>query len=142
MYHAIVRATVRRLWRRVGVGEYTAAVDMAVPDLHFRFIGDTPLGAELTTAAEFGTWFAAVFERFPGVAITLQRVASTGWPWRTSVAVQLAVRATLADGSAYRNTATQWVVLRWGRMVSIEVLEDTVAVDRACRIQAEAGIPA
>ena len=61
-----------------------------------------------------------------------------GWPWRTRVAVRLAVSATLADGSAYRNEACEWLTLRWGRMTHDRVLEDTQAPAAACAAQERA----
>jgi hypothetical protein len=44
----------------------------------------------------------------------------------------------LADGTRYENDAVQWITLRWGRMLDDWVLEDTLALDHACRVQARA----
>ncbi|MFD7641747.1 nuclear transport factor 2 family protein [Kitasatospora sp. NPDC059795] len=138
MYHAITRAKVRSLWRRIGAGDYLAAVETAAPDVRFRFVGDTPVSAELTGRDAFEDWFRALFARFPGLRLTLRDVVVRGWPWRTTVVVRLDVEATLADGTAYRNEAVQWLTLRWGRMTADEVFEDTKALDEACRRQAAA----
>lgn len=138
MYHAIVRARARRVWRRIGGGDYGAAVAMAAPELTFRFVGDTPLGADLRGRDAFAEWFRAVFDRFPGLRLTLTDVVVQGWPWNTTVVIRLDVAATLADGSAYRNEAVQWTRLRWGRMVSDTVLEDTLRLADACRRQERA----
>lgn len=135
MYHAIVRARVRALWRRVGAGDYAPAVAMAAPDLRFHFLGQTPIGAELIGPREFEGWFERLFALFPGLRLTLRSVVVDGWPWDTRVVVQLDVFARLADGSDYRNRAVQWVRLRWGRMVLDEVFEDTKALDAACAVQ-------
>lgn len=138
MYHAIVRAKVRRLWQRVGRGEYQAAVKVAAKDLRFRFVGDGPLGADLTGAGAFEDWFAAAFIRFPGLRLTLRDLVVSGWPWNTTVAVRLDIAATLADGTPYRNEGMQWVKLRWGRMTSDVVLEDTQRLAEACHRQERA----
>jgi len=135
MYHWIVRRRVRSLWKRVGAGDYEAAVALASEQLSFRFIGDTPISATFVGRERFRRWFMELFDLFPGLRLTIIDVASSGWPWRTTVAVRLSIAAQLADGSAYRNEATQWVGLRWGRMVSDVVLEDTAALERACAIQ-------
>ncbi|WP_051732756.1 nuclear transport factor 2 family protein [Kitasatospora phosalacinea] len=138
MYHAIVRARVRSLWRRIDAGDHLAAVATAAPDLRFRFAGDTPVSASFTGRDAFEQWFRAFYERFPGIRLTPREVIVRGWPWRTTVVVRLDVAATLADGTPYRNEAVQWLTLRWGRMVADEVLEDTKALDEACRRQAAA----
>jgi ketosteroid isomerase-like protein len=135
MYHAIVRSMVRRTWRRVSAGDYEAAVAMAAPDIRFRFLGDTPLGADLRGQQAFREWFARLAGLLPGVRLELVDVVAGGWPWNTKVAAQLRVSATLADGTPYRNTAIQWLTLRWGRLTDDLVLEDTLTLDTALRRQ-------
>jgi len=46
MYHASVRAQVRRLWQRAETADYPAAVVLASSKLHFHLVGDAPPGAE------------------------------------------------------------------------------------------------
>ncbi|MFI9330109.1 nuclear transport factor 2 family protein [Kitasatospora sp. NPDC052868] len=137
MYHAITRARVRSLWRRIGAGDYGAAVSTAAPGLRFRFVGDTPISTELTGRDAFEVWFRELFDRFPGLRFTARDVVVRGWPWDTTVVVRLDVAATLSDGTPYRNETIQWIRLRWGRMVSDEILEDTKRLDEACRRQEE-----
>lgn len=131
VYHAIVRSRVRALWRRVGSGDYRPAIAMAAPGIRFDFKGDTGISARFTGRAEFERWFERLFEVFPGLRLRLTDVIVRGWPWRTTLAIRLSIAAELADGTAYRNEAVQWVTLRWGRMTSDEVFEDTLALDRA-----------
>ncbi|WP_330180345.1 nuclear transport factor 2 family protein [Nocardia sp. NBC_01503] len=135
MYHAIVRSLVRRTWRRAGAGDYDAAVSMAAPDIHFRFLGDTALGADLRGRQAFRNWFDTFEQHLPGIRLELTDVVANGWPWKTTVAAQLRVTGTLADGTPYRNTAIQWLTLRWGRLTDDLVLEDTLALDAALRRQ-------
>ncbi len=135
MYHAIVRSRVRALWRRVGAGDFSAAVELASPDIHFHFMGATPISADFRGRDEFAAWFTRLYERFPGLAMRLTYLSVSGWPWDTTVVVRLDVTATLADGSAYANHAIQWVQLRWGQMTSDLVLEDTELLAAACAIQ-------
>ncbi|MGF6887444.1 ketosteroid isomerase-like protein [Nocardia sp. GAS34] len=135
MYHAIVRFLVRRTWRRTGSGDHDAAVSMAAPDVHFRFLGDTPLGADVRGREAFRDWFTRFDRLLPGVRLELVDVVAGGWPWNTKVAVHLRASATLADGTPYRNTAMQWITLRWGRLVDDLVLEDTLTLQRALDAQ-------
>ncbi|MCU1414266.1 MAG: hypothetical protein JWN80_1606 [Microbacteriaceae bacterium] len=135
MYHAIVRQRVRALWAKVGVGEYSVAVATAAPDIRFRFLGDTPISADVSGRGAFEAWFVRLYEIFPGLTMRLTDVVAAGPPWNTRVVVRLAISATLRDGSPYRNVASQWATLRWGRMTNDEVLEDTTALAAACAIQ-------
>ncbi|MRH90264.1 nuclear transport factor 2 family protein [Nocardia sp. SYP-A9097] len=135
MYHAIVRLIVRKTWRRVGAGDFGAAVEMAAPDVRFRFLGDTPLGADVRGQQAFRDWFDLLQQHLPGVRLQLEDVVAGGWPWNTRVAVRLRVSSTLNDGTPYRNTAIQWLTLRWGRMTDDLVLEDTLTLDAALRQQ-------
>ena len=141
MYHAIVRAKVRRLWQRVGSGDYEAAVALAAPQLRFRFAGGPPLGADLQGPDEFRRWFATAFILLPGLRMTLTDLVVRGWPWNTTVVVRLAIGATLSDGTPYTNEAVQWVRLRWGQMTDDYVLEDTARLADAIRRQEAAASP-
>lgn len=135
MYHAVVRRRVRRLWRRIGRGDYRAAVAIAAPDLDFRFVAEPPVGVRLRGPQEFESWFAELFRLFGDLRLTLTDLVVRGWPWNTTVVVRLDITATLATGERYTNEAIQWVNLRWGRMVSDVVMEDTAKLERACRVQ-------
>lgn len=135
MYNFIVRTRVRRLWRRVGEGDFMQAVSMASPNVYFHFMGSTALSQRSATRAEFQTWFEDLFRRFPDLKIKLLDATSHGSPWSTTVAVRLAITATLADGTTYHNDAMQWMKLRWGKLILDEVLEDTMALDLACKTQ-------
>ncbi len=132
MYHAIVRARTRAVWRSITAHDAQAPARLAADDLRFTFVGDTPLGAELASRDAFRSWLEGVFARFPDISFTVRDVAVHGGPWRTRVAVRLDVAATLADGTRYRNQACQWITLRWGRMTEDWVLEDTQALAAAC----------
>jgi ketosteroid isomerase-like protein len=131
----VVRFLVRRTWRRVAAGDYDAAVAMAAPDIRFRFLGDTPLGADVRGRKAFRDWFTTFEQYLPGVRLSPVDVVAGGWPWHTRVAVQLQVSGTLADGTHYRNTAVQWLTLRWGRLIDDLVIEDTLTLDAALQRQ-------
>ena len=131
MYRMFVAAKTRATWRRIAAGEVEAAAGLADPDMTFRFVGDTALGADLRGKDAFLAWFRAAAERVPGLTFAVEDVLVGGWPWRTRVAVRLAISAPLPDGTIYRNEGVQWLGLRWGRMVDDWVLEDTVALQRA-----------
>jgi ketosteroid isomerase-like protein len=136
MYRSIVAARTRKVWRQINAGNLDAPVRMAAEDLRFTFVGGTPLGASFVGRDQFREWFQGVFDRFPDVRFEVRDVVVGGSPWRTRVAVRLTITASLADGTPYANQAVQWITLRWGRMIDDWVIEDTLALDDACRRQA------
>ena len=135
MYRRIVAARTRSVWRRINARDVEAPWRMAADDLRFTFVGATPLGASFVGRDRFRDWLGAVFDRFPDITFDVRDVVVAGWPWRTRVAVRLAIAATLVDGTRYENEAVQWVTLRWGRMIDDWVIEDTLALEDACRRQ-------
>ncbi|GAA3543970.1 nuclear transport factor 2 family protein [Amycolatopsis ultiminotia] len=130
-YHYVVRRIVRRIWRRVNAGDLDAPYRMAAANLRFTVVGDTAIGGNWRGREAFRDWFHGFARRFADLRFHVEDVALSGWPWHTRVAVRLVVEGTLADGTGYRNNATQWVTLRWGRMTDDWVVEDTKVVD-AC----------
>src|SRR3954464_14990018 len=113
MYHALVAARVRGLWRRIERDGFEVAVRQAAPGMTFTFVGDTPLGVRLTGREEFRGWFERASALLPGLRIRAEDVTVAGPPWNTRMAVRLGVRATLRDGTVYTNQGVQWIRLRW-----------------------------
>jgi ketosteroid isomerase-like protein len=130
MFHAIVIARVRRLWRKIGNGDYGAAVDSASSDIDFTFVGDVPIGGTVHGRDQFEAWFKQLYEVFPDIRMNVEDITAAGPPWNTRVAVRLTISATLKDGSQYTNHAVQWITLRWGKMTKDWVIEDTLKLSR------------
>jgi ketosteroid isomerase-like protein len=135
VYHAVVAAKVRQTWTQVNAGHTEAATRMAAPNIRFHFVGDTALGASLQGADAFRQWFEEATRLLPGLQFEVVDVIVRGWPWDTHVAVRLDVSTTLADGSPYTNHVSQWIRLRWARLVDDFVMEDTITLQRALDIQ-------
>jgi ketosteroid isomerase-like protein len=130
MYRRLVVARVRSTWRRMAGGDLAAAAASGHPDMTFRFVGDTPLGADLRGVDAFRQWLEELAVRVPGLSFAVQDVLVGGWPWNTRVAVRFEISAPLPGGATYRNEGVQWLRLRWGRLVDDWVLEDTLALTR------------
>lgn len=135
MYRAITAKITRSVWRKIAEGDLEAAFKMADRNMTFEFVGDTPISARLTGSDRFRAWFEDALVKFPGLRFDVVDVLVGGWPWNTRVAVRLEISATLQDGTPYRNVGVQFLRLRWGRMVDDWVVEDTLALQRACERQ-------
>lgn len=131
VYHYVVTRIVRGIWDRVNAGDLDAPWRMAAPDMRFAVVGDTVIGGTWEGRDALRDWLHAFADRFARLQIQVEDVAVSGWPWDTRVAVRLVVDGTMTDGTRYRNDATQWLTLRWGRMTDDWVLEDTKVVEAA-----------
>lgn len=125
MYAQIVRRIIRDGFRQLSGGNPQPVLDKFAPDAHFVFLGTHAMGADLRTPDAIRQWFERVLRLFPGIEFEPVVVNVSGMPWNTLVVVQLATRATLPDGRAYRNKGLQMVRLRWGKIVEDLVYEDT-----------------
>src|SRR5436305_2111474 len=125
MYKAIVRFKVRQTLGRFSRGELDQAMGVFGPDSVFSFYGNHALGGELHGDEEIRRFFDRAYRLFPGTTIEPVAVVVSGWPWNTVLATRFHVRATLPDGSEYRNEGMQYARLRWGRIVEDRLFEDT-----------------
>jgi ketosteroid isomerase-like protein len=120
-------------------GDLDAALRLFHRDGTLRFIGDSPLGAQLSGHADIRAWFERFLRLLPSPRFEVQRVAVSGPPWRQQLAAHVLIRSTVA-GEPYRNEFAHFLTLRWGKVVDDLVLEDTQTWARACRRLVDAGV--
>jgi ketosteroid isomerase-like protein len=145
MYRSIVRWRVQKLFAEANRGNFQAIIDALAPTFVYRFIGDTPLGGTRTTKAAMRAWFERIYRLVPDAQLVPQTVLVEGMPWNTQVMTYVKFRGTLpADGGTpgmpYENEVMQLMQLRWGRIVSVLTLEDTLRFAAILPALAAAGI--
>jgi ketosteroid isomerase-like protein len=145
MYRSIVRWRVRKLFAEANRGNFQAIIDALAPSFVYRFIGDTPLGGTRTTKAAMRAWFERVYRLVPGAQLVPQMIVVEGAPWNTRVMTYVKFRGTLppdggAPGAPYENEVMQLMHLRWGRIVSVLTIEDTLRFASILPVLAAAGI--
>ncbi len=139
MYKRIVRAKVRATFDRINAGDYLTMVESLAPSFEYRFHGDHALGGTRTTRDAMVHWWERVARLLPGARFDVQDVLVNGAPWRTRIAVRSRVSGELPGGARYENTVFQFMSLSWGRVVSVETVEDLQVLERALRTVADAG---
>lgn len=139
MYKRIVRAKVRAVFERINAGDYMAMVDGLAPSFEYRFHGDHALGGRRTTRESMIRWWERVLDLLPGAQFGIRDVLVNGSPWRTRIAVRASISGDLPDGTRYENTVFQFMTLAWGKVVSVETVEDLQVLERALAAVAEAG---
>jgi ketosteroid isomerase-like protein len=136
MYRRIVARRIRATFASLSRGDYEPVVRRFVDDGVLEMKGDHALGGERRGRDAVEAWFAATWTRyFPGLQVLPLDVVVTGPPWNTRIATRFDVRATLPDGTDYRNQGMQYLRLRWGRVLEDRLYEDTqrlaAALERA-----------
>jgi ketosteroid isomerase-like protein len=139
MYGWIVKGQVRSTFARINAGDYLAMVDGLAPTFSYTFHGDHALGGRRTSRAAMVAWWERTLRLLPGTHFDIQDVVVNGGPWNTRVAVRSFVSGSLPDGSRYENTVFQFITLVWGKVTSIETVEDLQVLERALRAVAAAG---
>ncbi|KAB1653829.1 nuclear transport factor 2 family protein [Pseudoclavibacter chungangensis] len=141
MYHAIVRRRVRRIFDHINAGDAELMLDGLGDPFEYRFHGRHAIGGVRTSRAAVRAWWERVFRLLPGLRFTIRDIVVNGPPWHTTIAMRASVAGPLPDGSRYENTIFQFFVLRWGKVVSVETLEQLQPLERALRIVADSGVP-
>lgn len=139
MYKRIVRAKVRDTFERINAGDYMAMVDGLAPSFEYHFHGDHSLGGHRTSRDAMIRWWDRTLRLLPGARFGIQDILVNGGPWRTRVAVRSLVTGALPDGGRYENTVFQFLTLAWGKVISVETIEDLQVLERALRTVADAG---
>jgi ketosteroid isomerase-like protein len=130
MYAWIVARLVRQGFDRLSAGEWRAVTAKMTDDVHFRFPGEHALAAEGHTRAEAEAWFRRAFEGSLRIELEVHDVLVRGWPWNTRVASRFTAHVTTPDGAVFHNPAMQFARLRWGRVTTDLIFEDTQMVAR------------
>jgi len=141
MYHALVRRRSRRLYTALNAADPQPMLDSFASKFAYTFVGDGhPLAGTRRNRWEMTAQLERVLRLFPGIHFSVRDILVNGWPWETRVGIVLAVRATLQDGSDYRNDIVQLLSLRWGRVHRVRTVIDTARLTDAFRRLDAAGI--
>ncbi|QIK63224.1 nuclear transport factor 2 family protein [Leucobacter viscericola] len=141
MYKRIVRARLRDTFDRINEGDYMTMVDGLADSFEYRFHGQHALGGRRTSRASMLLWWQRVFRLLPGMHFAVQDVLVNGGPRRTRVAVRSLVSGALPGGQRYENTVFQFLTIAWGKVESVETIEDLRVLEHALRAVAESGNP-
>jgi ketosteroid isomerase-like protein len=139
MYHAIVEIKLRKIFQRLGEGDFQLMLDSLSPRFHYRFEGDSSIGGVRTGRESMQLWWERMYRLFPGFQFVVRDVTVSGWPWHTRIWTQLDFVKPMPDGTRYQNVVMQRMTMRWGRVTEVHTLEDTQRCARFLAWQAEHG---
>ena len=140
VYGAIVKSRIRQSFDQVNGHRWDDLMGSIAPNVHHRFLGDHAIGGQRHDSDTLRLWFERLARVLPNLHLTVNKIWVKGWPWNTTVVVQWDGTATLIDGGPYIQHAVHLITLRWGKIIALDVFEDSQAVARALSAQAEAGV--
>jgi len=103
------------------------------------FVGDTPLGARLSSRTDIRRWFERFGRLLPQPRFEIQRLVISGPLWNQRLASHALITSSI-NGERYQNQFGHFLTLKWGKVVDDLIIEDTQMWERACRRLAEAGV--
>lgn len=139
MYHRAVRSKVHAVFSRLNSGDATLMLSSLAPAFEYRFLGEHALAGRRTELRTMRQWWDRLFRLLPGARFVIDDILVNGPPWHTRVALSAHVSGVLPNGQRYENRMMQRMLLRWGRVVSIETLENLQLLERALWVVAAAG---
>ena len=140
MIHRIINQKTRQTFERVNAHDYEAIAKDLRPDIHHRFAGDHALGGERHDKKHVVLWFERLGRIMPSLHLTPSDIWIKGGLRNAVVIARWTARATLQDGTLYQNHGVHVIHLKNLKVASIDVHEDSQAVERALARQASAGI--
>lgn len=139
MYRRFIAMKVRQSFAEITAGNWEPAVAIMAPEFTYVFYGDHALSGERHTPEALRAWWSRATHLIPNPQFTVDDVLVVGYPWSTRVATAVTVTATVPGGHRYHNVVHQFMRMRWGRIVEVRTLEDTVELQRALDASAAAG---
>jgi len=141
LYSHFVKKLVRQSFENVNNHRYDEVLKTVAPNVHHRFAGAHSIGGERHDKEAMRRWLGRVGRVLPNLQIKGNDIWVKGGPWHTKVFVQWDATATLLNGDpSYFNRGLHVIAMRWGKVYSLEVFEDSQEVARGLAVQAESGL--
>jgi ketosteroid isomerase-like protein len=139
MYGWIFKQQIRQGFQNISRANFDEVLKVFAPDVHFHFVGNHALTADVHSRESVRAWFDRVHRLFPDLHITPRHIRVTGLPWNVTAITQFDVQATLPGNLPYRNQGIQILRIRLGKIVDDYLIEDTQLLDSALSQIANAG---
>lgn len=140
MYNYIVKQQVQKSFALVNQRRFDELLNSLALNVRHRFAGDHALGGVRNDQAAVKNWLERLSRVMPNLHITINQMNVEGWPHNTLAIVRWTATATLANGEPYVNQGVHFIILRWGKVVELDVYEDSLVVYKALENQYRSGI--
>ncbi|MCK8495437.1 nuclear transport factor 2 family protein [Spirosoma sp. RP8] len=140
MYHYFVKQQVKKSFELVNQRRFSELINDMVLNVRHSFAGDHALGGVRNDQAAVKAWLERLARVTPNLNITIHHINVEGWPHNTLAIVRWTATATLENGDPYVNKGVHFITLKWGKVVELDVHEDTLTVYNGLEKQYQAGI--
>jgi ketosteroid isomerase-like protein len=141
LYSYVVEKLIRQSFDHVNNHRWDELLKVVAPNVHHRFAGAHSLGGERHDKETLRRWLERVGRVLPNLHLEVKNSWVKGWPWHTTVFVRWDGTATLLNGdNSYFNRGLHVITLRWGKVHTLDVFEDSQEVARGLAAQAAAGL--
>ena len=127
MYHSIVKRNLIRSFEALNRGDY-AVITRQFPKkgLSHWFSGSGhPLAGRRSSRAAVLAWYERLSRLMPDLRFEIEKIAVSGWPWRTTAMLEWTDTLSDRAGKRYANRGVHVITIAWGKVVSLEVFCDT-----------------
>lgn len=127
MYHYIVKKRLLNSFAALNRGDYEVITCQfpATGASHW-FSGEGhPLSGLRTDKADIVRWYDRLARLMPDLTFHIDKVAVSGFPWRTTAMLEWTDSLTDRDGTRYQNRGVHVITIRWGKVIGLEVYCDT-----------------
>lgn len=140
IYHAIIKNKILRSFQLVNDHRYTELVQAMALNVRHSFAGSHAMGGIRNDQAAVKEWLERLGRVIPNLSITVTHINVKGWPNNTLTIVRWTATATLENGDPYKNEGVHFITLKWGKVVELDVYEDTLTVANGLEKQYLCGI--
>jgi ketosteroid isomerase-like protein len=140
LYSHFVKKSARQNLSNVQKHNYAEVLSAVVPNVTHHFAGDHSLGGTRHDAVALRLWVERLGRVLPNLQFEINNIWVKGMPWDTTVIGQWVATAKLMNGDSYVNPGIHIIKLRWGKVYSLDVSEDSQAVAEGLAKQGKAGI--
>ncbi|MDO5652681.1 MAG: nuclear transport factor 2 family protein [Brachymonas sp.] len=128
MYHAIVRQRLANAFAGLSQGRVEAITNELAPHAVHTFIGHHALSGVRRQPALIRQWYERLLRLMPGITFQLDEIVAKGPPWNTLAVVHWQETNFGTDGVQTTTDGVNVIKLRWGKVVSVRIYTDTVAL--------------
>lgn len=126
MYHSIVKRNLLRSFDALNRGDYAVVTNQfREQDVSHWFSGeDHPMAGLRQTKASIDAWYDRLARLMPDLHFDIEKVAISGWPWKTTAMLEWTDHLSDREGTRYSNRGVHVIQIAWGKVISLEVFCD------------------
>ncbi|NLX83242.1 MAG: nuclear transport factor 2 family protein [Clostridiales bacterium] len=127
MYHAIVKRKLIKSFEALNAGRVEVITrQFRKTGVSHWFSGEGhPLAGLRTRIEDIYLWYERLRVLMPDLAFQIEKVAVSGFPWRTVAMLEWTDSLSDRAGTRYRNRGVHVITISWGKVIALEVFCDT-----------------